>query len=655
MEHFTDYYDSLHDITISCHITTHDNCCVRSDDDFFDKHGYEHDDFLKFPERHGWAVNPSTYHLQLAETQPPGNKIVVKNPEEFIQSWLFFCLITCIVRTDKPILKFKDLISDSIKRTENTVATNLSTKKLKEALASWHQWADQNRQEAKLRLIQSDLILELGRQVVRANLAEGAKRTTELGVSAKTSLAIMILGETLSAAKLEIMESTGTKVRGWHEDDNEGWGGSEFVSAEIRKLKFCPHVAKMLKVQMGSNATLLLAATKHYPGVPDHGAACQKAQNCIYMSANTATTPDWIADNGTIPSFYQPQCHKTHDGLVEELCKRGDCSMVGPNMDHVYNILSKVDDNDEGSEFPLFRIQIKPTETVVLVEKWSHADHRPDFATISHVWSQGLGNEDRNEVHQCQLKHLAHLLKLLQPPLANDQTDASPLFWLDTFAIPVRPKVADSSSRGRNPENFDDLKKRSIRQIRHVYDSSTHSIIIDKDLCSFEAGNRPIKVAMRLLTSSWMRRLWTLQEAFLSKKLSIACQPDQSEAGSDQQTDPFPGWDFEKLMENLAGNGKTVEGHKSTLSMSGILIRQLRENLMVSEREVRNRPGDPDNTKGSILIASAWRSVRWRVSSTGSRYDEVCLPSLPSKLFVPCVLRLTLARHTTNVRDANAR
>lgn len=647
MEHFKDYYDSSLDITIPCHVTAHDNCCVRSDDDFFDKHGYEHDDFLRFPERHGWTVNPSTYHLQLAEPQPPGNKIIVKNAEEFIQSWLFFCLITCIVRTDKPLLKFKDLISDSVTRAENTVATNLRTKKLKKALASWHQWADQNRQEAKLRLIQSDLILELGRQVVRANLAEEAKRTTKLGISPKTSLAIMILGETLSAAKLEIMESTGTKVRGWHEDDNEGWGGSEFVSSEIKKLKFCPHVAKMLKVQMGSNATLLLAATKHYPGVPDHGAACEKAQNCIYMSASTAITPDWIPDNGTRPSLYRPQCHKTHDGLVEELCQRGDCSMVGPNMDDVYKILSKVDDNDEGSEFPLFRIQMKPTEIVVMVEKWSYADHRPDFATISHVWSQGLGNEDKNEVHQCQLKHLAHLLELLQPPLGNSRTDASPLFWLDTFAIPVRPKAGDSSPRV--PRNFDDLKKRSIRQIRHVYDSSTHSIIIDKDLCSYEAGNRPIKIAMRLLTSSWMRRLWTLQEAFLSKKMSIACQPDHS--SSDQQIDPFPGWDFEKLMENLAANGKNVEVSKSTLSMSGILIRQLRENLMVSEREMRNRPGDPDSTKGSILIASAWRSVRWRVSLIGPRYEEFRLPSLPSKLlyFVSRVSHFQDARPTSEV------
>lgn len=606
-----DYYGPCLDITIPCHVTAHDNCCVRSDDDFFHKHGYEHDDFLKFPERHGWTVNPSTYHLQLAEPQHSGNKSTSKNAEEFIQSWLFFYLITCIVRTDEPLLKFKDLISESVTRAENTVATNLRTKKLKKALASWHQWADQNRQEAKLRLIQSDLILELGRQVVRANLAEEAKRTTKLGISPKTSLAIMILGETLSAAKLEIMESTGTKVRGWHEDDNEGWGGSEFVSSEIRKLNFCPHVAKMLRVQMGSNTTLLLAATQHYPGVRDHGAACENAQKCIYMSAGTAKTPDWISDNRTTSSLYRPQCHQTQDGLVEELCQRGDCSMVGPNMDDVYKILSKVDDNDEGSEFPLFRIQMKPTEIVVMVEKWSHAGQRPDFATISHVWSQGLGNEDKNEVHQCQLKHLAHLLELLQPPLGNTRTDGSPLFWLDTFAIPAKPKAGDSSLR--MPASFDDLKKRSIRQIRHVYDYSTHSIIIDKDLCSYEAGNRPIKVAMRLLTSSWMRRLWTLQEAFLSKKISIACQPDHS--GSDQQTDLFPGWDFEKLMENLAANGKNVEAHKSTLSMSGILIRQLRDNLMVSEREVRNRPCDPDSTKGSILIASAWRSVRWRVSS----------------------------------------
>lgn len=621
MEHLRDHYGSF-ETTIQCAISMNENCCVGSEDDFFGhKHGYDDflNSFLNFPARHGWTVDPSTYHLQLAKTQSSDGGFIPKKGEEFIQSWLFFCLITCIVRTDKPLLKFKDLTTKPGKQ-YRTVIRYLHTQELKTALAQWHQWAKENPQESRLRLIQSDLVLELGRQVVRANLAEGAERTTDLGVSLETSLAIMLLGELLSAAKLEIMESTGAKVRGWHEDDNEGWGNSELVSILMTKANFCPHVAKMLKVQMGSNATLLLAATKHYPGDKNHGKACEDADNCIYISASTTTTPASVSHGVSISSLYRPQHHVFKYGQLDEACKKDECPMVGPDMDQVYDILGRVDPNDEGSEFPLFRIQRPSTGLVVEVVPWSRAGRRLGFATISHVWSQGLGNEDKNEVHRCQLDHIAHLLESLEPQSGTGGMDAGHLFWLDTFAIPVRPKDMDLPSRFRSLKEFSNLKRLSIRQIRHVFDSSTHSVVIDKDLSTHETGTGVMEVSMRLLTSSWMRRLWTLQEAFLSRELSIVSRTHQPRP---HKGDQFPGWDFETLMEALATERDDVQDGILSLSMSGILSRQLRENLMVSERNERNRPGNPVGTKGSTLIASAWRSVRWRVSSAGPRCIEI--------------------------------
>jgi len=90
------------------------------------------------------------------------------------------------------------------------------------------------------------------------------------------------------------------------------------------------------------------------------------------------------------------------------------------------------------------------------------------------------------------------------------------LFWLDTFAIPVKQRTPGNSSEG--PPDFDELRKKSIRQIYHVFDASAHSVVIDKDLIKEDPSERDMEITMKLLTSAWMRRLWTLQEAFFKQE-----------------------------------------------------------------------------------------------------------------------------------------
>lgn len=613
MEHLDPHYGAFEDVKIPCTIGSN-SCCIPEPDSFF-RHGNQPEDFFAFPNRHGWTVQPRTYLLQQERsidfTDSGGSEEryqTLVNDEVFIQSWLFFCLIACVVRSDKPLLKVSQLTKEF-----GPSRSRLQTKELNWAVDEWRRWAKENPLESKLRLIHSDLILELARRVVRANLSEGKTRATALRVSDETSLAIMILGETLSAAKLEIMQSTGTKALGWYEDDNEGWGGSHFVSNLMKSQIKCPHVRKMLKIQMGSHATLLLAATKYYPGEKNHGSRCTE-ERCEYIAASTPL--DSSTDTGSTSSHspYQPQCHEDRFGQVGTACQENTCSMEGPDMKQVYKILRESDTSGDDFRFPLFRVRKQSSGKIeVLVEAWPNDGRRLPFATISHVWSQGLGNEERNEVRRCQLDHIVRLLELLQMPRSGASAQyGSPLFWLDTFAIPVRPKAGRAQAIPHDPvpTDFDDLKRRSIQRIHRVFSHSAHSIVIDKDLCKLPLAEQPMEAAMKLLTSSWMRRLWTLQEAFLSKRISITFEM--------QGHDFSPAWDFDDLTHRLSqGNGQAgIEAETLELSMSNVLARQLRENLMVSEREARNRNGDSVESKGSMLIASAWRSVRWRVSLT---------------------------------------
>jgi hypothetical protein len=142
---------------------------------------------------------------------------------------------------------------------------------------------------------------------------------------------------------------------------------------------------------------------------------------------------------------------------------------------------------------------------------WTENFENPTkYATISHVWSDGFGNEEENELHRCQLRFIRRLLDNLGDDGAQGWNTP---FWMDTLVIPV--------GQGKEEE---DLRKRAIKQIFQVFKESSYTIVLDAGLSQMNPGStdRPAVAAMRILGSSWMRRLWTLQEAFLSRKIYFA-------------------------------------------------------------------------------------------------------------------------------------
>ncbi|KAK4214243.1 hypothetical protein QBC37DRAFT_284212 [Rhypophila decipiens] len=178
---------------------------------------------------------------------------------------------------------------------------------------------------------------------------------------------------------------------------------------------------------------------------------------------------------------------------------------------------------------------------------------------------------------------------------------------MDTLAIPVSPD--------KNNLDLQDLKARAIRQIYHVYNNATRVVVIDKDLCQ-ELAPRPFHTILKVLSSAWMQRLWTLQEAFLSRNLLVAFR-------SDAPVKLFGGLEFEFSgqiqvgLQNLDNLIKQLDRPQDshTTAMAELIKRKLVNNLMGEDREIRNRNDHPIETRGSMVIASAWRSSRWRNTS----------------------------------------
>ncbi|KAK7947834.1 uncharacterized protein PG986_008720 [Apiospora aurea] len=510
MDHLLHHFGDVVNVAVPCLLEDReDTCCLPNDGLDAEapfQHGSQYHDFLNFPSSHGWKVEPDTYLLSLDRGNGQA-ECLIDGADQFVQSWLFFCLLTVVVRTDEPLLNMCDLVRWERQGPDASVKPQITTKDLEQKLTQWHEWMKENPTRAKLRLMQTDLVLEFARQVVRENLDE--KKRANLEINARVSLSIMVLGETLSAVKSSMLREMDERILGWESDDLNGWGCPSHVM-DI-KPDACAYTRKALKRQIGPNATLLLAAWKHCTWHKGEEYECSETE-CKYIkvsppvktigsAADAATT-----DANTAHANYVPRC----------ACRR-PCRLVGPKMEDVYNILRKRD-----ASFPVFEVgEARDNKMSVVVKDWGQHQQNSAFATISHVWSQGLGNPKSNEVH------------------------------------------------------------------------------------------------------SWMRRLWTLQEAFLSKAM---CFPEQAENGNLRaEKGRYPGRGFDQLIQDLGPGGDTNKPTILKVSLAEVLKRHLFENLMGRERGARIEKGNPFGDQGSQLIASAWRSARWR--DTSHKEDETIILS----------------------------
>lgn len=124
--------------------------------------------------------------------------------------------------------------------------------------------------------------------------------------------------------------------------------------------------------------------------------------------------------------------------------------------------------------------------------------HAP-FVAISHVWSDGLGNNRDNAIPLCQFRRLSLLVSGLytsnQPPV---------LFWLDTLCFPLTP-----------PEAYDT----ALIRMRESYEDADQVLVLDGYLLSGEGKMSDNELLLRIYCAPWSRRLWTLQEGYLPCRL----------------------------------------------------------------------------------------------------------------------------------------
>ncbi|PBK91634.1 hypothetical protein ARMGADRAFT_968454 [Armillaria gallica] len=117
------------------------------------------------------------------------------------------------------------------------------------------------------------------------------------------------------------------------------------------------------------------------------------------------------------------------------------------------------------------------------------------YVAISHVWADGLGSTTEEGLPRCQVERLAGLASKLIPDGA---------FWQDGLCIPEE----------RVHRNL------AIALMAETYADADKVLVLDGGLrTACKVSSPKEECLLRIATSGWMQRIWTLQEGMLGHEL----------------------------------------------------------------------------------------------------------------------------------------
>ncbi|KAI5840998.1 hypothetical protein DFP73DRAFT_131766 [Morchella snyderi] len=116
------------------------------------------------------------------------------------------------------------------------------------------------------------------------------------------------------------------------------------------------------------------------------------------------------------------------------------------------------------------------------------------YVAVSHVWSDGLRGSTKEGLPTCQLERIDRMVREIAP-------DGKGAFWVDTICIP------------------EEKREEGIRLMGRTYKGAAKVLVIDAGIRGLSTKASHEEKLLRILTSVWMQRLWTLQEAVYAKEM----------------------------------------------------------------------------------------------------------------------------------------
>ncbi|KAF3924480.1 hypothetical protein ABW21_db0202228 [Orbilia brochopaga] len=222
-----------------------------------------------------------------------------------------------------------------------------------------------------------------------------------------------------------------------------------------------------------------------------------------------------------------------------------DCEHDGPNIEDVKKCLRdghipSLSFTVVGGEYQ--GMTVKP-QKVEQASFWRRHQSKSglskslDYVALSHVWSDGLGNPFANTLPRCQLRRLAyytnytmkdgrakgfkggfekafnlskHIFSKRVGGVWDQEGDFECCIWVDTMCVPLEKEY----------------RKLAIKNMNQVYRQARYVMVLDASIARHDFRSDEELMA-RIVLSTWMRRVWTLQEAVLGLEKLAICQKNQ--------------------------------------------------------------------------------------------------------------------------------
>ena len=517
-------------------------------------------------------------------TPNPNRPYILKPPNEdetkwvrdqhsaFVQGWLFFEVLRAILGH----LPRFDI--HNYTRPSNDYKTYITTKDLRRNLEQWLNYELENPEGSVPRLLSAQLVLDKARYYVFefCSVSAGDRQPKWTTIDDKVIVSIMILGETMSSALTKIRRKTKVSLRGWsdHDYSRQGWGYSQAViGAFHQKSGWCLKKVAMLQGVMRNSTIGLLYALRMRP------------EERIDMEHTLCTETECKATyQGHPVGLNNPEPFHCPD-----YCDLDKCKEVETDTQKLVQKINR-------GQIPLLQYQPDAGKIDVV---GMDASCSKEYVIFSHVWVDGFGNLKTNKMNECVLKMFCSTFSAVkgenvQPGRGGVKTPEN--FWIDTLAIPIG-------------ENCGEQRRKAIRSMHEIYKNAKYTVVLDYGLMKIDRGEGYIRPAMRIALSNWMTRLWTLQEAFLSKNLYFKFRDEVYSMHRLEQL-------FRKEDEPL---------HSTLASLCRTYYHQ------ILEKESRIMHG-PDSAPEELVatpsfVATVWKAVQWRMT-THRQHETLALATL---------------------------
>ena len=439
---------------------------------------YTPDEFYSLPSKYGSIPTLDLIEQGLPETMPAN----IAN--EFLQSWLWFALLSAVTGKDVDANEFRSLDHHGNFRVDTYMG------QLNNCIASWKQREEDAKDRGDtdgqiLRYIRASSALDDARKFVykhcsyqsfdrdnyqdyeNAWFQSNSEPLQTPNVDKKMTLSLAIIGETLQREQPEIADSLAKRTRFWDapSDLPKTWGHSKYLRDKLLGQNWCPRSIRRLELTMRNVSGVYFAYSRKEPPPKTENHTGCTFWKCVALSRKLQRHSD-----GT-------ECR---------------CPTISPNEAEIERIV-------EMGSIPLVEYDATGQLKIIPVDRTQLQNFK--FGALSYSWNDGLLPAARNRrgMPRCQLQQLRRTFNK-----AAECTGARNIpFWVDVLCLPLQ----------------DEILGRAINQMRDIYGGASTVLVWDADLLKTTLGKDLVEVNVRITLGGWAKRLWTLQEGILARDL----------------------------------------------------------------------------------------------------------------------------------------